>query len=71
MTAEKTLSPPKANTSPYDVADHLRTPEDMAAYLDAWLEDADDDILRHRAHPRRSRPRQGHESGRAEHRTEP
>ncbi|MBL8475298.1 MAG: putative addiction module antidote protein [Methyloversatilis sp.] len=44
MTAEKTLSPPKANTSPYDVADHLRTPEDMAAYLDAWLEDAADDI---------------------------
>ena len=25
-------------TSPYDVAEHLRTPEEMAAYLDACLE---------------------------------
>ena len=30
-------------TTPYDVAEHLRTPEEMAAYLDAWLEDAPDD----------------------------
>ena len=30
-------------TTPYDVAPHLRTPEEMAAYLDAWLEDAPDD----------------------------
>lgn len=28
----------------YDVADHLRTPEEMAAYLDAWLEEAPEDI---------------------------
>ena len=34
---------PKARTTPYDVADHLRTPEEMAAYLDAWLEEAPDD----------------------------
>lgn len=34
----------KVNTSPYDVAEHLRTPEEMAAYLDAWLEDASDDV---------------------------
>ena len=27
----------------YDVAEHLRTPEEMAAYLDAWLEEAPDD----------------------------
>jgi probable addiction module antidote protein len=27
----------------YDVADHLRTPPEMAAYLDAWLTDAPDD----------------------------
>jgi len=27
-------------TTRYDVADHLRTPEDMAAYLEASLEDA-------------------------------
>jgi probable addiction module antidote protein len=30
-------------TSPYDVAEHLRTPQEMAAYLDAWLEEAPDD----------------------------
>jgi len=32
-----------SKTTPYDVAEHLRTPEEMAAYLDAWLEDAPDD----------------------------
>lgn len=31
-------------TTPYDVAEHLRTPQEMAAYLDAWLEDAPDDF---------------------------
>ena len=30
-------------TSPYDVAEHLRTPQEMAAYLNAWLEEAPDD----------------------------
>jgi probable addiction module antidote protein len=30
-------------TTPYDVAEHLRTPEEMAAYLDAWLKEAPDD----------------------------
>ena len=30
-------------TTPYDVAEHLRTPEEMAAYLDAWLTEAPDD----------------------------
>ena len=34
----------KLKTSPYDVAEHLRTPEEMAAYLDAWLEEAPDDV---------------------------
>jgi probable addiction module antidote protein len=33
----------KLKTSTYDVAEHLRTPEEMAAYLDIWLEDAPDD----------------------------
>ena len=33
----------KTRTTPYDVAEYLRTPEDMAAYLDAWLEEAPDD----------------------------
>ena len=33
----------KSRTTPYDVAEHLRTPAEMAAYLDAWLEEAPDD----------------------------
>ena len=33
----------KTATSPYDVAEHLRTPEDMAAYLEASIEEADGD----------------------------
>jgi probable addiction module antidote protein len=33
----------RTKTTPYDVAEHLRTPEEMAAYLDAWLEEAPDD----------------------------
>ena len=34
---------PRTVTSPYDVAEHLRTPEEMAAYLEACLEEAGDD----------------------------
>jgi hypothetical protein len=30
----------KTKTAPYDVAEQLRTPEEMAAYLDAWLDEA-------------------------------
>ncbi len=33
----------KTVTSPYDVAEHLRTPEEMAAYLEASMEEADGD----------------------------
>ncbi len=33
----------KTKTVSYDVAEQLRTPEEMAAYLDAWLEEAPDD----------------------------
>lgn len=33
----------KIKTTPYDVTEHLRTPEEMAAYLDAWLDEAPDD----------------------------
>src|SRR3990167_9453534 len=33
----------KTRVTPYDVAEQLRTPEEMAAYLDAWLEEAPDD----------------------------
>lgn len=34
----------KVKTTPYDVAEHFRTPEEMAAYLDAWLEEAPEDV---------------------------
>ena len=37
MTKTKTI------TSPYDVAEHLRTPEEMASYLEACIEEADGD----------------------------
>ena len=33
----------KTITTKYDVAEHLRTPEDMAAYLEACLEEANGD----------------------------
>lgn len=33
----------KLNTTPFDVAEHLRTPEEMAAYLEACFEEAGDD----------------------------
>ena len=33
----------KVKTVPYDVSEQLRTPEEMAAYLDAWLDDAPED----------------------------
>ena len=33
----------KTTTTRYDVAEHLRTPEEMAAYLEACLEDANGD----------------------------
>jgi probable addiction module antidote protein len=34
---------PKTKTTRYDVAEHLRTPREMAAYLEACFEEADDD----------------------------
>ena len=33
----------KTKTLPYDVAEQLRTPQEMAAYLDAWLTEAPED----------------------------
>jgi len=33
----------KTITTRYDVAEHLRTPEEMAAYLEACLEEANGD----------------------------
>ncbi len=33
----------KTKTTPYDTAEHLRTPEEIALYLEACLEEAGDD----------------------------
>ena len=43
-TAARKKSATKPMASACDVAEHLRTPEEMAAYLDVWLEDAPDDV---------------------------
>ena len=34
-----------ARTRPFDIADHFNTPEEIAAYLDAVLEEGDDKLL--------------------------
>ena len=41
MSKEQTMA--KTKTTRYDVAEHLRTPEEMAAYLEACFEVADSD----------------------------
>ena len=43
MAKTAAKSPRKTKTIAYDVAEQLRTPEEMAAYLDAWFEEAPDD----------------------------
>ena len=43
MPKTATKKPTSTKTTPYDVAEHLRTPAEMAAYLDAWLEEAPED----------------------------
>lgn len=43
MPKPVTKQPAKTKTIPYDVAQQLRTPQEMAAYLDAWLDEAPDD----------------------------
>lgn len=45
MRKKTTKSAAKTKTVPYDIANQLRTPEEMAAYLDAWLADAPDDAV--------------------------
>ena len=37
------MSKKKTRIEPYDVVEHLRTPEEMAAYLDACIEESDGD----------------------------
>lgn len=41
---QPTLPTHPSGYSPYDVAEHLRNPAEMAAYLDAWLQKAPDDV---------------------------
>jgi hypothetical protein len=43
MAKKSARKPPKTKVRPYDIAEHLRTPQEMAAYLDAWLEEASED----------------------------
>lgn len=43
MSKVATKKSAKTKATTYDVSEHLRTPEEMAAYLDAWLEDAPED----------------------------
>ncbi len=43
MTKTVSKASAKTKTMPYDVAEQLRTAEEMAAYLDAWLTEAPDD----------------------------
>jgi len=43
VSKSSTKSTKKTKTVPYDVADQLRTPDEMAAYLDAWLAEAPED----------------------------
>jgi probable addiction module antidote protein len=40
----KTTEAKKTKLLNYDVAEQLRTTEEMAAYLDAWLSEAPDDL---------------------------
>jgi probable addiction module antidote protein len=43
VVSKKASVQERTRTMPYDVAEQLRTPEEMAAYLDAWLEEAPED----------------------------
>jgi DNA-binding phage protein len=43
QATEKGETDAKTETVVYDVAEQLRSPEEMAAYLDAWFEEAPDD----------------------------
>jgi probable addiction module antidote protein len=42
-TKSKASTKRRTATVAYDVAEQLRTPEEVAAYLDAWLEEAPED----------------------------
>ena len=42
-TPIKPVTGQPTKTIPYDVTEQLRTPKEMAAYLDAWLDEAPED----------------------------
>ncbi len=44
MKTSTSKAKPPLQTLPYDIAEQLRTPAEMAAYLDAWLDEAPEDI---------------------------
>jgi probable addiction module antidote protein len=44
MPKPKRKTAKKTKTYRYDVVEHLRTPKERAAYLDAWLVEAPDDL---------------------------
>ena len=41
---QSAANPEYVELSQYDVADHLQSLEEMAAYLDAWLDEFPDDV---------------------------
>lgn len=43
MTQTEVKASDKTKAIAYDVAEQLRTPEDVAAYLDAWFDEAPGD----------------------------
>jgi probable addiction module antidote protein len=44
MSKIRSKSRTKTKTIPYDIAEQLRTQAEMAAYLDAWLSEAPEDV---------------------------
>ncbi len=44
MQKRKSKTRAKTKTVLYDIAEQLRSPSEMAAYLDAWLIEAPDDV---------------------------
>jgi len=44
MTKTTTKASGKTKAVPYDVSEQLRTPEEMAAYLDTWFIEAPEDV---------------------------
>jgi hypothetical protein len=56
MTVTKTI--------PWNTEDHLETPEDIAAYLEAVFEDGDPELI---GYAGRGSPLKGHDGNRAPH----